>query len=756
MQLIKFQKDQYIANKNDKVTCWYLVQEGSVIQKFGFSEIVLKKNAIIGIADKDIFQCDYIAAEDTVLATFVCQSSADLKSLLKRHEKIRSLFLKAALEQRHQTLVLYSSLATNTRQFHSFVESIYDDYRHFCSTYKVDVAPFSKIERFNSLIMSHAAEDWEINNSDSIIKNYMSEYINLMGKDDSLTVGVIMEASAQMHRFALGIMEMESYLTYNKSILLCDSRNDLFTLLFELSVKVYYKLYDIEPVKKDINLIIKVADRLNIYNKKMLELRANEFKNYDYDADFSDKNDILTPARKEMDVIGEDCLYHILNYAGYTGEDIEHLYEIFTTYRDLKDKNSTEKNVQAIRKNTTKAFYEVYYKVFMHAMTDEASIMPDIEMFLNFGFMDSSFIGEENTNALYELTAHIDVCHSKYIFTIYEWLKCIYKGEKEPCKNEFDMDYKAQITDDLKRRNITSEQAEEYLRDNTRKVQFEIENMFTSVNKTTYGRVTTFCPVLYGDDLLASIDKMLVTAEKLENAMNAIRKIDYSVFYREVLFSDEAKGITCERIMKEILPDMILMPNAGSRGIMWQETSGVKSDTPGRFMFPIFTMSEVDDLMIHVMGAFRWEMCRKIQGVHWNDILDKSLTAEYCSYIQFYRKNNDLSADSKEKIKLALARCKNNYREVFTRDYANWVIFESKGSFRLNKVSRDILVRYCPFAKAIRNTLKDNPVYQTSITKFEHQTEKQLKHHQTVYDKYIKAEGENVEELKDNLMFYQM
>ena len=189
---------------------------------------------------------------------------------------------------------------------------------------------------------------------------------------------------------------------------------------------------------------------------------------------------------------------------------------------------------------------------------------------------------------------------------------------------------------------------------------------------------------------------------------------------------------------------------------MWQETSGVKSDTPGRFMFPIFTMSEVDDLMIHVMGAFRWEMCRKIQGVHWNDILDKSLTAEYCSYIQFYRKNNDLSADSKEKIKLALARCKNNYREVFTRDYANWVIFESKGSFRLNKVSRDILVRYCPFAKAIRNTLKDNPVYQTSITKFEHQTEKQLKHHQTVYDKYIKAEGENVEELKDNLMFYQM
>lgn len=224
-----------------------------------------------------------------MLASFVCQSSTDLKTILKKHEKIRNLFLKAALEQRHQTLALYSSLDTNTRQFHSFVESLYDDYRHLCSTYKVDVAPFSKIERFNSLVMSHQAEEWEINNSQSIIKNYAAEYINLMGKDDSLTVGVIMEASAQMHRFALGIMEMESYLTYNKSILLCDSRNDLFTLLFELSINVYYKLYDIEPIKKDINLIIKVADRLNIYNKKMLELRSNEFKNYNYDEDLSEK-----------------------------------------------------------------------------------------------------------------------------------------------------------------------------------------------------------------------------------------------------------------------------------------------------------------------------------------------------------------------------------------------------------------------------------------------------------------------------------
>ena len=257
-------------------------------------------------------------------------------------------------------------------------------------------------------------------------------------------------------------------------------------------------------------------------------------------------------------------------------------------------------------------------------------------------------------------------------------------------------------------------------------------------------------------DLINAIDKMLVTAEKLENALNEIRKVDYSVFYREVLFADPDKGINYERIMKEVIPDIILMPNAGSRVTMWQETEGVKNDTPGRIMFPIFTALDLDDLMLGAIGWFRWEMCRKIQGIHWNDVREKSLTAEYCTYIQFYRKNHELSADAKEKIKNALARAKNNYREVFVKDYVSWIKFESKGSFRLNKVSRDILIRYCPFAKAVRNELKANPLYQASISKFDVETAKKLQRYNSIYDKYEKAGGVITPELKENLLFYQM
>ena len=100
--------------------------------------------------------------------------------------------------------------------------------------------------------------------------------------------------------------------------------------------------------------------------------------------------------------------------------------------------------------------------------------------------------------------------------------------------------------------------------------------------------------------------------------------------------------------MKEVLPDIILMPNVGSRALMWQETAGVKNDTPARFLFPMFTSVDLEDLMRETIARYRWEICRKIQGVYWNDLREPSLTSEYCDYMQFYRKNSELSAEAKD------------------------------------------------------------------------------------------------------------
>lgn len=377
-------------------------------------------------------------------------------------------------------------------------------------------------------------------------------------------------------------------------------------------------------------------------------------------------------------------------------------------------------------------------------------------MFLNFGFMDVQMAGEENANVLYDLTEHLDVCKSEHVYTIYEWLKSVYQGKNEPSKNEFDMDYPAYLADMRKNGKITQEQQKKLMANNEYKVKYEMQNMFVSGNRVTYGKISTFCPILGEYDLINSIDKMLVTAQKLEEAINKIRAIDYSVFYREVQFSDPDKGINRELIMKEIMPDIILMPNAGTRAQMWQETAGVRRDTSARFMFPIFTAVDIVDMMIETMGRYRWEICRKIQGVHWNDIREKSLTAEYCDYLQFYRKNHELSPEAKEKVKSALLRGRNNYREVFVKDYQNWIKYESKGSYRLNKVTREILIAYCPFAKSIREELKTNPMYGNALHRLDVNNAKKIQRIQGVYDKYQKAGGKITQELVDNLDYYSL
>lgn len=762
MTTVKVQKNQVIAKQKDSVKNWYIVLEGAVIQRNSYARIVLGKDAVIGISESDRYLCDYIAGQDSVIAVFPYGSADDLENIIQGQERMRGVLLRAAVNQRQQLLKTYAGFHNLVRQFHSFVENQYSDYTTHCTRYHLEGLGFTRIENFKPLEMVHRAENWEVNNSTSLTGGYLEEYIRLMQKDDSLCIGAIMEAAYQTRRVTQGIIEMVEYLKYNQDILLSESENDIFNLYFELLMQAKKNNYDTNPLTDSMERMADVIKKLGIYDEKLVNSRMEAYKNQDFTAASAEGYATPTPGaaqedwEEEADNTSEDCLLHILTYAGYEEAAIEEMRALVKEYQNLPDILSTDAEVFQLRKKISQIYYDVYYKAFMHAMKDEKELTPIVEMFLNFGFMDVQIAGEDNANVLYDLTEHLEVCNSDHIFTIYEWLKSIYEGKNEPSKNEFDLDYTGYLNEMKKNGKIRVEQLKSYAENRDLKVKFEIQNMFTSGNRATYGKISTFCPILGEYDLINSVEKMLVTAQKLDDAIEKIKKIDFSLFYRETMFSDPAKGINREMIMKEVVPNIILMPNAGTRAMMWQETAGVKRDTPARFMFPIFTAVDIDDMMIETVGRFRWEICRKIQGVHWNDIREKSLTAEYCDYMQFYRKNHDLSAEAKEKIKSALLRGRNNYREVFVKDYQNWVKFESKGSFRLNKVAREILVSYCPFAKTIRADLKANPMYQSALHRLEIQNAKKVQRINGVYDKYLKAGGKITPELQDNLDYYAL
>ena len=430
---------------------------------------------------------------------------------------------------------------------------------------------------------------------------------------------------------------------------------------------------------------------------------------------------------EELSVTLKDSLKKILMYSHMPRDTQEEFYNLMKAFKKLPDKLSPDESARRIRKTLTTNFYELYYAVFKASLNDD-NIPLYIHLFLHFGYIDEELISAKNQFSLFKLSQNIDeMCNSNHVYTIYNWLKHIVWEEKEPSRNSLDQSYPEYIREQHKtgKLKITEDEA---LNDSDMKLKFEISNMFASTHRMTYGRASSFVPILLEENIYKPLESSLLTAEDIINTVNYARQIDFSLFYRTIAYSEKSIGIANEYIYKEILPDIILMPGLGSMSSMWQEIEGRQRNSSARIMLPILCTSDVNTIALNAFGKYRWELCKRIQGAYWNNLSEKSLTAEYYDYLQFYRKNRELSEAVKEKIKSTLINCRNNFTEVFAKDYVQWVMYESKGISKLNKISRIIFGRYCPFDTAIRENLKSNPAYNDTVEAYERHKAAQKKH----------------------------
>jgi hypothetical protein len=168
------------------------------------------------------------------------------------------------------------------------------------------------------------------------------------------------------------------------------------------------------------------------------------------------------------------------------------------------------------------------------------------------------------------------------------------------------------------------------------------------------------------------------------------------------------------------------MPNVGIRGTVWQEIEGKKRKTAARMFAPLFLEADLKGLMMRLVGEFRWDMCKRIQGIRWNDITSPSLTSEYSDFLQFYKNSKELSIEAREDIKLELIRARNIYKNVFVANYAEWIQYESNGSPRLNKVALRLMITYCPFSPEIQTNLAQHPRYTELLARQKHIKKKRV------------------------------
>lgn len=425
---------------------------------------------------------------------------------------------------------------------------------------------------------------------------------------------------------------------------------------------------------------------------------------------------------EEIEAPGIDMLYdslqQITDYAPVHVKVKSEFIENVEAFGKLRDKFDKSPENMKLRKQITSGFFEIYEAIIRKSF-DDKSLPLAVKLFLDFGFVSEKLLKEEELQTIISLRpvkyTGEDGCR---VYTMRKWLRAVYDGVKETSKNEFDLDYEQYLREQVKEKRLEKKDLPKELADKEKRLQFECQNMLRYGDKVISGNISSFVPVLCSDGIYNNISKSYVTEEIVNAAVNKVEEVDYSVFYRDKMVSYEKLGDVKATIIQRITPDVILFPIYGKNCQLWQDIAGKKRSSKGRIFMPILYEKDLDVEIVRVLAAFRWEKCRTDMGNRWNDFRYPSLTSEYSDYLQFYRKNTELTQERKTKIRAQLQQCNNKHKEVFARDYVDWVLRESRGAMKLSRVARTILFTYCPFSNALYKAIEGQTIYAEAAKKY--------------------------------------
>ena len=750
MAVKEFPAGTQLIQSGQNLSALHVIAKGSVRATYPGGEFYLSKGDVIGICE--IFFGSYFISyqteEATSLASYPC-SPAQLSNFIRTNADMANFVITSLFKQFHEILDQYELSHFDCDNFYHYLMDSYEDYKSFCTKHGFAARDLPAMETLTQLVLEEDVDGW--------LDGYYAQLRKMVtekpakDRDPDFLTGLILKASQDVYQVISVCRVLYDYKSEITNLLMNENHLDFFDLYAGI-------LYKLDPNDTDSTTLIAALSTMMIQlesqpsiDKEMYRQRVAEYRER-----LNNLSEHAGDADTKTDEVPEitDSMNTILAYSGVSGETSSAFRAAVDKYAKMADKNSSDDAARKLRPTITKLFYQIYEGAFLKSLHDNA-IPKVVKMFFNFGYVDEKLAGMENASYLYSIVDRIPTDPKRKVYTIYEWLKAIYNGDKVPSRNEFDADYIAYLHELKMTGKITAAEEVSMQNDREKQVLFEMNNMFPTVNKITFGRIINFCPIFSEHNILKDLDVSLVSAQKVEDAFKMIRSLDFSAYYRDIIYTNPELGIGKESISVEVLPDIILMPNVGIRGVAWQEIEGRKRTTPARMMVSIFQMEDLTSILVRLTGDFRWEMCKRVQGARWNDVSEASLTSEYFDYIQFYKKNRDLSADAKDKIKLSMQKAKNSFKEMFIRDYEAWVLYEGSGSPRLNKVSRTILFTYCPFAKEIRTRLKANPLYKEMMDRYDIKLSQKIHHYNNLFQKLNNIGTPIPQELQDQRAFLE-
>lgn len=769
-----------IYESGDDVTTISYIVKGSVVAEGQYGTITYNTGDFVGYKDiyTGFYSADYTATAGTELIPLVADSPDSLVNFLNTNQPLHSKIYIDMCKLIVHFHNMYEALFNEVDDLYMNIDSTRERYIQCCQDDNISPENF---------IMPHNSAPYAFANQ-SYAKNYgiMASLANTPEKAAAVYkangVKFLMIQTNIIKNIFTTYDDMAFYLRSMLSLFVGKNDNCLFAIVARLCTakkhtgNIKYLLEDMKAAVRNTDMSVRDNTGISLdidYNRVDLffsmtdsnddddDIYSNSFDDddeWDYspdddDIDYSFDDDDNSYTQESVCISDlSNMLKQLCDYANQSDKYNE-INSYVEKFMALTDKDSREDNVRLLRKQISECYFQLYEEVFIHyAKANERNAV--IELFLDYGLLDERLLTDSQLEFICAVEPLNKTAPCK-VYRMKDWLLRIYRGHEIPSKNEFDMEYVDYVRDVKKNEGLSPDQERKLLSDNELKVRYEIKNMLKYNCRLLNGNLLGFFPMLHMGNFERGIEQMVLTSELINQQISKLLEIDYSIFYREMLFAAPEKKIEKESIQKEIFPNIILFPVAGINSVMWQEISGKRSNSEGRIFFPAFFEGKLEDTLLSIFAKYHWELCKTIQGGAWNNISVPSLTSEYSDYIQFYRRNRELSAEKKELLKNQISRYRNNMREIFASDYITWMKYESAGSIRLNKIARRVLATYCPFKKDIRNRLQSQPIFEEAMHKFERDRQKKCKEISLRFKALEKKGAEFTKELKDTQVFYE-
>ncbi len=444
-----------------------------------------------------------------------------------------------------------------------------------------------------------------------------------------------------------------------------------------------------------------------------------------------------------------DLSTRLLDFAGWDGEERQEFEELLALFRESNDKLGDDRQLVHVRSRLAVHFWKLYEDLFFKVLsTDLKAFVPGI--MLHFGVFDETLLSEQELQAIDQAYAgSLYVDDPVPTMTLPYFLEKIYQGEQNPSMSEMGEDFQKVLKNQERMTKKDREGAYLYHDTPEDRVRYEIRQIAAHTAALLFGSRRRYSPALCSPAIIGRVDRQMLHPESLAREIEEYRSRDFTVFARDVGLHHK---FGTDIVQKEVIPNFVVFPTAGSRMMMWQELDGNSRHSRGRLFVPLVFNEKREEALLSLLSQFKWELQKTVAGANWMDPVEGGMVGTYYDYISFYQKNHKLSSEAKERIKSLVKKTRSD-RDRFSSDYVDWVLHEYDGKIRLNPVAREIFYRFCPFPQAVRSELEKKPLYGDLEHKYQNRQRKALMKIESRFKRFEKENEPVPEDLERHLAF---